>query len=409
MSDLDTTLEADPAGLRAIAAWLRAGSGDSIAYAASTLGSAREDSGDWTGDSATAFRGRMGSVLATTDSARSSIDEAAGGLERFADAVAGLQLRVASLRETATGRGLGLTTTTVLRPAEPGPTPTRPGDDATPADTRAYQQASTAHAAAVSRQAAFQQASTEMASVRADLTAAELDLERVGAAVQTLLVPALDFLTGAGIQAVTDQATAAMRGHAAMLRNQAASALAEAARPGAGRFPASFYDDVDFARGSGAQAAALTDDAARLARAGKAAGAVVGGVLTGVSIYTDIQAGESVGQAAVSNVVGWGASVAAGAAIGTAIGTVIPGAGNVVGLVVGGVVGGAVGIFTSGAIDGLWENNWDVGAAFENGVRDLADTGKAVVDLAEQGAAAVGDAVSAVGDGLSDAWDSIFG
>lgn len=136
---------------------------------------------------------------------------------------------------------------------------------------------------------------------------------------------------------------------------------------------------------------------------------MVGGVLTAVSIYTDIEAGESVGQAAVSNVAGFGASVAAGAAIGAAIGTVVPGAGNVVGLVVGGVVGGAVGIFTSGAIDGLWENNGDVGAALENGVQDLADTGEAVVDLAEQGVGAVGDAVSTVGNGLSDAWESIFG
>ncbi|GEL46182.1 hypothetical protein CHO01_12980 [Cellulomonas hominis] len=83
--------------------------------------------------------------------------------------------------------------------------------------------------------------------------------------------------------------------------------------------------------------------------------------------------------------------------------------GNVVGLVVEGVVGGAVGIFTSGVVDGLLESSWDVGAALANGARDVLDSGKAVLDLAEQGAAAARNAAEAVGDGLSDAWESIFG
>lgn len=409
MSDLDTTLKADPTGLRAIAAWLRTGSGDSLKGASDSLVHARVDRGDWSGDSATAFRARMGSVLTTADSATASVDDAAGGLERFADAVADLSTRVELLRAAASGAGLTVTATTVVRPAAPGPAPTRPQGDATPEATRAFQQATAVREAAISRQAAFDQACAEMSAVRSDLQAAELDLERVSAAVRTLSVPAIDFLTGAGIQALFDQANAQMRGHADMLRSQARRALEVAARPGAARFPTTFYDDIDFAAAQNAQAAAVTDDAARLARSGKLAGAAVGGVLTGVSIYTDIQAGESVGQAAASNLVGWGASVAAGAAIGTAIGTVIPGAGNVVGLVVGGVVGGAVGIFTSGVVDGLLESSWDVGAALANGARDLVDSGKAVLDLAEQGAAAVGNAAEAVGDGLSDAWESIFG
>jgi hypothetical protein len=62
------------------------------------------------------------------------------------------------------------------------------------------------------------------------------------------------------------------------------------------------------------------------------------------------------------------------------------------------LVGGAVGIVASGAVDGLLENSRDVGAAQANGARDLVDSGKAVLDLAEQGAAAVGNAAEAVGD-----------
>ncbi|NKY08878.1 hypothetical protein [Cellulomonas hominis] len=112
----------------------------------------------------------------------------------------------------------------------------------------------------------------------------------------------------------------------------------------------------------------------------------------------DIQVGESVAQATTSNVVGFGASVAAGA-----------GVGNVVGAVAGAAVGGVVGIFTSGAVDSLFENGWDVGEAFANGARDVWDTGAAIGELGAQGAVAVGDAVQAVGDGLSDAWESIFG
>ena len=151
------------------------------------------------------------------------------------------------------------------------------------------------------------------------------------------------------------------------------------------------------------------DDAARLARAGKAGGVIVGGLLTGVSIYTDIEGGESVAQATTSNVVGFGASVAAGAGVGMALGTVFPGVGNVVGAVAGAAVGGVVGIFTSGAVDSIFENGWDIGEAMVNGGRDLWDTGAAIGELGAQGASAVGDAVQAVGDGLSDAWESIFG
>jgi outer membrane receptor protein involved in Fe transport len=95
--------------------------------------------------------------------------------------------------------------------------------------------------------------------------------------------------------------------------------------------------------------------------------------------------------------------------IGAMVGTVLPGPGNVIGLVAGAAIGGAVGIVTSGAVDSIFENGWDLGAAWDNGWRDLADTGLVIGDLAVQGASAAGEAISTVGDGLSDAWDSIFG
>ncbi|MFC5999604.1 hypothetical protein ACFP6A_12860 [Quadrisphaera sp. GCM10027208] len=58
------------------------------------------------------------------------------------------------------------------------------------------------------------------------------------------------------------------------------------------------------------------------------------------------------------------------------------------------MVGTIVGTFTSGAVDSLWESGadsiGDVGDAIVDGWQEVADTGAAVDDLAE------------------DAWDAIF-
>lgn len=70
--------------------------------------------------------------------------------------------------------------------------------------------------------------------------------------------------------------------------------------------------------------------------------------------------------------------VSAGA--GAAIGSVIPVGGTVVGAVIGTAVGAGIAIFSDGAIDSLFENGPDVGAAFDSGVDALADTGGAIKD-----------------------------
>jgi hypothetical protein len=49
-----------------------------------------------------------------------------------------------------------------------------------------------------------------------------------------------------------------------------------------------------------------------------------------------------------------------------------------------------VGVFTSGAIDSLFENGPDVGAAVDRGAEAVADTGKAVVN----GVASVGKGIA---------------
>jgi len=355
----------------------------------------------------------MTSVLSSADDGTRAAEQAAAGLERFADSITALRSRVEGLRSQAAGAGLTLTATSIVAPARPLALPPTPGEAATPAEARAFASARAARDLAVDRQSAFAEAEAQMSDVQGDLDAAVLDLDRVVADVQTLMIPAIDFITGAGLGVLYEKGAAAMRGHAAHLAETAAKARTATTLPGAALTPDLFYDDLDRAGRLTAQSQAVADDATRLVRVGKAAGWIVGGALTGVSIYQDVQAGESTAQAITSNGVGFLAAAASGAAagagIGTLVGTVLPGPGNAIGLVAGAVIGGAVGIATSGAIDSIFENGWDIGAALENGWNDLADTGMAVGDLAVQGWTAAGEAISAAGDGLSDAWDSIFG
>lgn len=69
-------------------------------------------------------------------------------------------------------------------------------------------------------------------------------------------------------------------------------------------------------------------------------------------------------QAVASGGAGFLASVGAGAATGAVIGSFVPIPG--VGTAVGAVIGAGVGIFTSGAVDSLFENGPDVGEAFDS-------------------------------------------
>lgn len=119
----------------------------------------------------------------------------------------------------------------------------------------------------------------------------------------------------------------------------------------------------------------------------------------GVGVVVDLFDGGSVPQALASNVGGYaagaavttgvsaGTSVLAATAAGAAMGSAVP----VVGTVVGAVAGLTVGIFASGAIDSMFTNGPDVGAAWDAGTDAVSDT------------------VGAVGDGLEAAGDFVGG
>lgn len=408
MTDRDTTLPTSVPALRSAATWCRDQLGTGLGSAADALVYVRQDRGAWTGDAADAFRARMSSVLESADSAAQTATSAAAALDRFADVVAQALAQLEGIRAAAAGAGLTLTPGTIVRPTVPAK-PQDPGAAATPADAGRYQQASLAYERAQDRATAFATASTSVAGVHAGLADAEAELERAVGAVKTLSIPAIDFAVGAAVGALTGQGATALKGQAAFLASQAETLESRARLPGASGFPQQFYDDLDDAARLRVQAQAAADDAARLTRLGKAGGIVASTVLTGFSIKNDIDAGESTEQAVVSNVGGLGASIAAGAGVGMLLGSFAPGIGNVAGAIIGAGVGGVVGIFSSGVIDGLYENNGEVMAALSTGVDDLWDTTKAVGDLAVSGGKAIADTASAIGDGLSDAWDSVFG
>lgn len=409
MTSLTTHIEADPAALRSVATWLRTGLGSAIETAETALIYARTDRGAWTGEAAEAFRARMGTIARSTQDVGASVHAAAAALDAFASEIDQALADVAVLRAEAQTAGLTVTATAVLAPPSPGPAPQYPGPGATSADLHQYASAQSLRSRALHLADAYVAADASMTAVLTRLGTASATLEEACAALEQVTIPTIDFAAGAFISARVAQGIAALRGHARWLLESADLLEANARLPGSGAFPNQLYDDLDRAGRLRTQSAAALDDAARLARAGRVAGPVAGILLTGAAIRADIAAGESTEQAVTSNAVGLGASIAAGAATGAILGTVFPGLGNVAGAVIGAGVGTVTGIITSGMVDSFFENGPDVGAALANGWNDVVSTGAAVVDLAGAGIGAAGDALDAIGGGLADAWEGLFG
>lgn len=150
--------------------------------------------------------------------------------------------------------------------------------------------------------------------------------------------------------------------------------------------PASaLYRNLDYASTTATRAVGVAETAEDIVSKADRIGLRVGGGLAVAGVAWDIYNGKPAGQAIVSGGVSFAASVAAGAAIGT----LIPA--PVLGTVVGAGVGAVVGIFTSGAVDTLYEDGF--GSA-----RD------AVVD----GWDALYDTGASVGDLATGAWDALF-
>nr|WP_296775903.1 hypothetical protein [Rhodococcus sp. (in: high G+C Gram-positive bacteria)] len=137
------------------------------------------------------------------------------------------------------------------------------------------------------------------------------------------------------------------------------------------------YRDLDYATTTAARAVDVAETAEDLASKAERVSNRLGGGLAAAGVAWDIYRGKPADQAIVSGGVSFAASMAAGAAIGTFIPA------PVLGTVLGAGVGAAVGIFTSGAVDTLYEDGldsaWD---AAGDGWHALYDTGASIGDLA---------------------------
>ena len=176
--------------------------------------------------------------------------------------------------------------------------------------------------------------------------------------------------------------------HGALLKEAAEGDLARLRGQERVLNPSQFYDDLDHAATQLRSADGVIKGAEGTSRASKVLPIKVGGAMALAGIGYDIATGKDPVQAVASGGGGFLASVGAGMATGALVGTFFPVPG--VGTALGAVVGAGVGVFTSGAIDSLFENGPDVGAALDRGGEAVVDTGKAVV----HGVASVGKGIA---------------
>jgi hypothetical protein len=405
VTDLETRIDGTPGGIRAVSAWLRKDFGAASEELASSVFRQRSRAAsDWQGEAGTAFQARAATLAGAADTASETAGDVASELDALAQALHRAQEDMESVRSEARAGGLMVTGTVVHHPGEAPPEAGTLHAGATTAEVDAWQAADrrvreynvqiAAWEAANKRAmevfqtwawaltesaSAWQKYDDKLTGLSADFLSAAAEITLIARTVPVLVAQSEEYL---------DQATR-LRTHAEALRAPDGSIvdhdrfyrlLDEADDLEHTRAPAAYRDAVRFELPKGV---------------GRALG-VLGVAATGYGIYDDIQSGESPAQATVSNVAAMGASIAAGAYIGGVVGTAIPVPvlGTATGVVVGAVAGTVVGAFTSGVVDSVWENGLDslgdAGGAVMDGLGEVADTGAAIGELAE------------------DAWDAIF-
>jgi uncharacterized protein YukE len=404
---IDTEIKGKPGSVESAASWLRGSAATGISEGAHALQRARsEATSDWGGDAGPAFASRMQSAHGKATALQDNATRCASALDSYAGSLRSCQDRMTGIRERAAGAGLTVHGFVIQ---DPGPGPARPPDrsgermplpqlEAYEASVREYN----AHQQLIT---AYSEAATAAGEVRTTYAqaAGQLADEYDGMSWLDATLNGTDFVAGAVLSRMS-------RYHAKILDNDARYWAREADRwrdymrnkdyrsVGDPRrvydLDAQHQDYLDErARTSGSAA----DDAVRTERFGGLAKGVSRG-LVGVGILVDLHDGESVPQAVASNVGGYAAGVGvtvavdagttmlAATAAGAAMGSAVP----VVGTAVGAVVGLGVGVFASGAIDSLFENGPDVGAAWDAGTEAVTDTVGAVGDGIKSAAGFVG-------------------
>ncbi len=385
---IDTEIPGSPGSIESAAHWLDGTLRPGVERTADSVAEARRSaSSRWTGPAGDAFASRAGDAVKKIDDLASSSSELATTIRTFASRLRSAQHRMATIREAASGAGLVVAGFVI---ESPGAGPSAPGT--LPPDAAVSPRAVEAHSAAVAafeehqrKIRAYNTAVRETQAVQDDIKKDSTQLSDAYRGLQgaNWITNGTDLMGGLG-GAVAEFQASTLRGTADELGRTARQFLetARSADPAlVGR--TKFYDDLDSATREVRKFDDLAKHADDLDSAARRIPLKLGGVLAVAGIGYDIATGKDPVEATVSGVGGFAASVGTGALIGTAIG-------GPVGTAVGAVVGAGVGIFTSGAIDSLFENGPDVGEAVDAGVDAVKDTGEAIGDLA-------GGAVDAIG------------
>lgn len=372
---IDTGVPGNADSVTAVGNWLEYTLAAQVSAGADTLGAGRRDAAsDWDGAAGLAFAERMGSGRRRTDELNVAIVAMAREIEALGQSIRIAQWRMAAIRAAAVAGGLTVEGTAIL---EPGPAPTDPGPLFAP--VAGYQRvlpaapnpAVTAHQSAT---AAYATAVADAAFAREQLEAAK---DGLGRAYRGLEGPewgltATDIAGGFGAGAMEFNA-GALRRTAQRLQEDGVVALSRAlandpAIVGAQRY----YSDIDDASRLGTQADDLLRQSDELKGRAGSLNTRIGGAVALAGVGYEIYRGKDPTQAAVVGGGSFLASVGAAAGTGAFVGTFVPVPG--VGTAVGAVVGTAAGIFVSGALDSVFENGPDVGAAFAAGGDAFVDT-----------------------------------
>lgn len=350
MTRIDTAINADTARITSLAEWMTGDLAKALESASDTTASTTATQSGWEGSGATSYRTAMATFTEDPDQTASTSATAAEGVTTFATAITTAQQQVQTIRSDAESAGLDVTDTAILAPDPPGTLPTRPGSTASQSEVDAYQREVNRYNVASTRQAAYEQAQTDMAEVRSGIASAVEALDDARRVADRYKVDILEFAIASWVAAKVTPAAAAAAGEASRLL-QYANDIEMRARvnPNA----VNPYAEVDWARAQASAARAkantLMTHSKDVLRFTKIAGGTLSVATFGVGVYLDLEEGESAAQAVTSNAGGAVAGTVAGAIAGAAIGTAIPI--PVVGTVAGLLVGSAVGALASDAID----------------------------------------------------------
>jgi hypothetical protein len=420
---VDTEIQGSPGAIEGAAHWLRSSLAAELTDAADRANDARRSAdGSWNSEAGDEFVGVMARVRGKVDDLEGAARTMADDLDKFAGKLRRAQEQMADVRTEARGSDLTVNGFVV---EDPGAGPVRPPDafEGTPAEVEAHNGRVAAYDAHQEKIRAYNAAAAEAARIDRYYAAAcrELQDEYTPGQHAAWLLTVGDILGDVAAGAIgVDIASKKSNLHTrAQGLVDEATRLIDDLQAHPERYLKRkwfFFQTLDEARleadrlaiaGKLDEAQDLLDQSRRLddARAPRYLGRfgkILGPVGFGLGAFNDYQEGETTTQIAVSQGVstglgvaaGIGASAASGAAVGAMFGSVVPGVGTAVGAVVGTAVGAGVAIFADGAIDSLFENGPDVGAAFDAGVDALEDTGEAIAD-------GVGSAVETVGGWFS--------